>query len=62
MAITHTTRSHSAINPVGGLSLLLHAISSWYEGHRTRKALSQLSERQLDDIGLTRADIDRVGF
>jgi uncharacterized protein YjiS (DUF1127 family) len=26
----------------------------------TRNALSQLTDRELDDIGLTRADIDRV--
>ncbi|SLN67465.1 hypothetical protein ROJ8625_03456 [Roseivivax jejudonensis] len=27
---------------------------------RTEKALSQLTDRELDDIGLTRADIARV--
>ena len=27
---------------------------------RTRRALSQLTDRELDDVGLTRADIDRV--
>ncbi|MFD1344684.1 DUF1127 domain-containing protein [Litorisediminicola beolgyonensis] len=30
------------------------------EIHRTRRQLSALSDRELDDIGLTRGDIDRA--
>ncbi len=33
------------------------AFSDWNAARRTRKALSQLSDRELDDIGLSRADI-----
>lgn len=29
----------------------------WNESRRTRKLLSQLTDTQLDDIGLTRSDI-----
>ena len=33
-------------------------ISDWNTARRTRKALSALSDRELDDIGLSRADIE----
>lgn len=36
------------------------AFSSWNLRRETRLALSRLSERQLEDIGLNRADIDTV--
>ncbi|MBY6089009.1 DUF1127 domain-containing protein [Maritimibacter alkaliphilus] len=42
------------------ISTLLAAISDWNDARVTRNALSKLSDRELDDIGLTRGDIDRV--
>jgi len=36
------------------------AIASWNDRRLTRKALTALSARQLDDIGLNRGDIDRI--
>ena len=36
------------------------AISAWNDKRITRKALSSLSDRELEDIGLTRGDIDYV--
>ena len=33
------------------------AVSDWNTARRTRKALARLSDRELDDIGLSRADI-----
>lgn len=33
------------------------AFSTWYSKHQTRKALLSLSEAQLEDIGLCRADV-----
>ncbi|MDO5758215.1 MAG: DUF1127 domain-containing protein [Rhodobacterales bacterium] len=33
------------------------AFTAWKDARATRKALSVLSDRELDDIGLTRADI-----
>ncbi|MEO8241316.1 MAG: DUF1127 domain-containing protein [bacterium] len=33
----------------------------WNSGRVTRKALSKLSNRELDDIGLCRGDIDLIG-
>lgn len=38
----------------------LGAIAEWNDARRTRKVLSQLSSHELDDIGLTRGDIDAI--
>ncbi len=35
-----------------------NAFTRWNENRVTRKALAKLSDRELDDIGLTRGDID----
>ena len=34
---------------------------TWNSGRATRNALSKLSNRELDDIGLCRGDIDLIG-
>ena len=34
---------------------------TWNSSRITRKALSRLSNRELDDIGLCRGDIDLIG-
>ncbi|MEM6578648.1 MAG: DUF1127 domain-containing protein [Pseudomonadota bacterium] len=39
---------------------LAASIAHWNENRRTRAALARLSDRELDDIGLSRADIDRL--
>lgn len=36
------------------------AISDWNNQRVTRNALSKLSDRELDDIGLVRGDIDMI--
>ncbi|KPQ07967.1 MAG: putative conserved small protein [Rhodobacteraceae bacterium HLUCCA12] len=36
------------------------AIAAWNDRRITRRELSKLSDRELDDIGLCRADIDTV--
>lgn len=36
------------------------AIAVWNDARVTRKALSQLTDRELDDIGLIRGDIEDV--
>ncbi|MCG6885327.1 MAG: DUF1127 domain-containing protein [Silicimonas sp.] len=35
-------------------------LSDWNDARRTRNALSRLSNHELDDIGLSRGDIERV--
>ncbi len=48
----------------GSLSGLFSAIATrvakWREASATRVALNKLSDRELDDIGLTRGDINIV--
>ncbi|SEV89136.1 protein of unknown function [Cognatiyoonia koreensis] len=39
---------------------LFGSIAAWNDARLTRKALSQLTARELDDIGLTRADVDQM--
>ena len=42
------------------VSRIAGAVMFWGEARRTRDALERLSDRELDDIGLTRHDILRV--
>ena len=44
-----------------GIAGMLGALAVWNDRRVTRRALSKLSDRELDDIGLTRGDIDRIG-
>ena len=41
-------------------SRMFGAVAQWNDARRTRNALSQLSLRELDDIGLCRGDIDMM--
>jgi uncharacterized protein YjiS (DUF1127 family) len=43
------------------LSNVAAAFGAWNDARVTRAALAKLSDRELDDIGLCRGDIDRVG-
>lgn len=36
------------------------AVAAWNDARMTRNELAKLTDRELDDIGLTRGDIDRV--
>lgn len=38
----------------------LGAVTEWNDARITRRALSTLSDRELDDIGLVRGDIDSM--
>ncbi len=61
MALIDTPRAPAHTRPAFGLlSRLVEAVISWNDRRATRKALAQLSDRELDDIGLNRGDIDRV--
>ncbi len=41
---------------------VLNAITAWNNSRKTQKALMALSNRQLEDIGLTRGDIVAMSF
>lgn len=60
MAVFETNRSEA----VGGfgsvVARMVSALNGWNETRVTRRELSRLSDRELDDIGLCRGDIERV--
>ncbi|QYK41294.1 MAG: DUF1127 domain-containing protein [Paracoccaceae bacterium] len=65
MAATETTRPapFGAITTyrfVSVISMALATLATWNEARVTRNALAKLTDRELDDIGLCRADIDHI--
>ena len=66
MAAVETTRpaplgaitTYRAINAVTNV---FGTFGAWNEARVTRKALNKLSDRELDDIGLCRGDIEFIG-
>ncbi len=65
MAAYQTTRpapfgaitTHRAVQVAGGA---FSTIVAWNDARVTRNALGKLSDRELDDIGLCRGDIDTL--
>lgn len=51
----------SIFRAVQGISSIFGMIADWNDARITRKALSQLTDRELDDIGLCRGDIEAIG-
>ena len=65
MAAVETTRpapfgAITTYRAINGMSRAFRALSAWNDARATRNSLSKLSDRQLDDIGLCRADIDTI--
>lgn len=65
MAAISTARiSHGSNGLAGRIGFTLNAFAgafaAWNDARMTRKALSALTDRELDDIGLVRGDIDNV--
>ncbi|MEP4035127.1 MULTISPECIES: DUF1127 domain-containing protein [unclassified Pseudophaeobacter] len=50
----------SVLRLVDGLMNFKTNMVEWNESRQTRKALSQLTAAQLEDIGLSRADITKL--
>lgn len=66
MAAVETTRPapYGAITTYRAISALSNTVAAfqvWNDARVTRKALNKLSDRELDDIGLCRGDIDSIG-
>ena len=59
MTVMATTRALPN-SGLGFFARLSAAFQDWNDARVTRKALSALSDRELDDIGLCRGDIDRI--
>ncbi|NEX47858.1 DUF1127 domain-containing protein [Pseudotabrizicola algicola] len=65
MAAYETTRTApfgaiSIFRAVQGVSSVFATLSAWNDARITRKALSKLTDRELDDIGLCRGDIESL--
>lgn len=63
MAAFDTTRTVAASRDgviTTFLTTLVGNLITWNDTRLTRKALSQLTARELEDIGLTYADIDKM--
>lgn len=65
MTAIDTTRSLSTVAPVATrlfsvVATLFGALADWNDARITRKSLSRLSARELDDIGLTYGDIEEI--
>ncbi|MEM1387135.1 MAG: DUF1127 domain-containing protein [Pseudomonadota bacterium] len=64
MALYDTTRpmvdGRQTQRSAGIFAQLVAWYHTWSETRATREALYKLSDRDLEDVGLTRGDIDRV--
>jgi len=62
MSIIDTSRTASASHGVIGqvIANTLGTLLAWNEERRTRAALNRLSDRELEDIGICRGDIEQV--
>ena len=45
---------------LSGIGSIFAALAAWNDARVTKNALSRLTDRELDDIGLCRGDIDRI--
>ena len=66
MAAYETTRTApfgaiSIFRFVQSLPAVTARFSAWNDARVTRKALTKLSDRELEDIGLCRGDIELIG-
>lgn len=65
MAAFDTTRPYASAPLAGGsltrsVARLFGRVAAWNDARITRKSLSSLSRRELDDIGLVPGDIDDI--
>ena len=60
MASFDTIRPLAGSTPLTGLfSAFVGRVTAWNDARVTRNALAKLSDHELDDLGLSRGDIDR---
>lgn len=50
----------AGFNATGIISGMVSRLAVWNDARVTRKALSKLSNRELDDLGLCRGDIEDI--
>ena len=51
----------SIFRAVQAVAETISSLAAWHDARITRKALTKLSDRELDDIGLCRGDIELIG-
>lgn len=51
----------SIFRSVQFVSGFVNSLEAWNDARVTRKALGKLSDRELDDIGLCRGDVELIG-
>lgn len=66
MAALETSRAAplgaiSIFRLVQGFGGVFTTFGSWNDARMTRNALGKLSDRELDDIGLCRGDVEMIG-
>ena len=59
MTVMDNTRALPAVG-LGFFGRLSAAFLAWNDARVTRRALAALSDRELDDIGLCRGDIEQI--
>ena len=60
MSAIETDRSTIGGGVSGVVASILALLTSWNDTRVTRRELCRLSDRELDDIGLCRGDIERI--
>lgn len=60
MATIDTNHVFTGSRSSGYFTQLFAALQDWNDARITRKSLSRLSARELDDIGLCRGDIETI--
>ncbi|MFU8881224.1 MAG: DUF1127 domain-containing protein [Rhodobacterales bacterium] len=61
MAVYDAPRTTAPAAGISGFfSTMVGVVAAWNDSRVTRNALSKLSDRELEDIGLCRGDIDHV--
>jgi uncharacterized protein YjiS (DUF1127 family) len=58
MTTFDTSRPVAGPRVLGSVADLFARLAAWNDARVTRGALSRLTDRELDDIGLSRGDID----
>ena len=60
MSAIDTNRVFGGTGSIGIGAKIWAALTAWNEARVTKNALARLTDRELDDIGLTRGDIEQV--
>lgn len=60
MSAIEASRGYAVVGVHGVVAKALAILTAWNDTRVTRRELSRLSDRELDDIGLSRGDIERI--